>query len=216
MSRFLKKCIKNLRLFLYAGVFLAAAGVALSIAYANLYFLLISGLGIVLIAAALINKQAVAKLKNQYAVFSPQSSTRNVDCLLVGDMVLADRFTESGTSVVQLAAPGRGFFSDYELIRHAHSILKDGGSIIVAYYAKNADKGLSIFDYPIFHQITFEKYHCTDKKKRMQFPLLFAPVRTLRFLYGPSAKDGTLKYREFPAIDSFCEERGYNVTYIEL
>lgn len=216
MPGFLKALVKNQKAGLIICCIVLVLGAMLHAIYGGRGWLAVSALALALAAAIVINALAARSLKKQYETFNSTSKIRNIDCLFVGDMLKSSEYIEGGCSLAQLSAPGRGFLSDYEIIRHAHSILKDNGCIYIPYRIRHADSGLSLFDYPIFHRVTFEKYKCSHKAKRAKYPFFFAPLKTILFLLGPRKASGTLKSRCFPEIDKFCEERGYTVVYIEF
>ena len=215
MSRILKFIRTKQGIVYVVSVVLIISGIVLKCILAHALFLLLSLLGVVSIVMLVINRRVVKMIRTQYADFFSADGKRNIDCLVIGDMLDAKSFLAADLNYIQIAAPKRGFLSDYEIIRHAHSILKDNGIIYIPFRKKYIDNKLSVFDYPILHPITLEKYHCKRELRKISYPLLFNFRNAILLLIGKSRKHGNVRSGLDSRIDDFCRIRGYEVKYIE-
>lgn len=138
--------------------------------------------GIYLLIAA-VNEMTRSKMKRESFPFSTQSSVRNVDFLVIGDYCNVREFIPEGSTVVRICAPGRGYCSSWQLLRHTHSILKENGGTVIMAIGKSK-KNFLLFDIPFLHTITIKKYHLEGLCKRSKMPFYFAPFDSLNFLLG--------------------------------
>ncbi len=134
-----------------------------------------------LISVALMNRAVLKKMHAAHAPFRPLSRIRNVDFLVIGTFIDARSFIPKGKSFVQIAAPGRGLFSAYQVLRHTHSILKEEGGTVMLAFEKGKDK-FTVFDMPFLHPVTVKKYHLEGLKRESRFPMIFAPINSVRSL----------------------------------
>ena len=217
MSWFLNR-IRSKKIFFIAVCFIIF-GVILCWMTKSFWFLFLPILGVVLLTVFIFiycNSKVINIIKCQYKDFSSTSKVRNIDCMVIGDMINPFFLVKEGVSFIQIYAPGRGFLSDYEIIRHTHSILKDGGVIYIPYKMKYTNNGLSIFDYPILHPITIEKYKIGQKNKQSKYPIIYHLISSIKILFQIQAKRGFLRENIDERIDKFCSERGYKVIYVEI
>lgn len=218
MSRILE--IIRSKKFVLIGVGLILLSIILAFATNNFWFLFFSVFGIViccLFVASLIDNKVSNIIKEQCKIFGASSKVRNVDCLIIGDMIDASSCVNKDETFIQISDANRGFLSDYEIIRHTHSILKDeGGIIYIPYKKKNINNDFIFFDYPFFHTITLNKYDLKNKVKELKHPFFYHPVLSLKKLFGRKNKKGVFRILVDKRIDEFCAERGYVVKYIEI
>ena len=207
---------KKSLLIVFAAV-LIVAGLCGAVVLHSGWILFLSAVGAMIITVLWINHKAAVSLQKQYEAFSTQSDIRNVDCLIIGDMIDSSSIIPNGESYVQLAAPNRGFLSDYELLRHTHSILKEsGGKIYIPYCPKKKKEALSLFDYPILHITTLKKYNCVSEAPKSKNPLFYSPVDTLKFVFVKGGRGSTEDNSADQRIEEFCMERGYSVSFVRL
>ena len=107
---------KKLALILWSAVPLAC------LIYGCIFAVLIWG---VITSLAVINRLAFSRNNIQIQPFGAYSEIRNVDVLIIGDMINPCIVVKDGQSYVQIKAPFRNLESCYELVRHTHSILND-------------------------------------------------------------------------------------------
>ena len=151
--------------------------------------------------------------RKQAAPFDAKSDVRNVDMLIIGDMVNPEAV--QAKRYVQICAPGRGLRACYEILRHTHSILDDesGKSCVVIAVKKSCmnRESFSVFDMPFFHTITVKKYGL-DKLRRLQkLPIIAEPLESLRLLLGVKSRNYHEDYNLPQEISAFCDERGYRL-----
>lgn len=217
MSRILRLLkSKNVIAFL-ASAFLVLLGVILTVLTKTFFWIAITFLGIIFWVFFLLNRAAVKLLYRQVDPFKSRSQVRNIDCLIIGDCADITSLIPKDETYIQIAAPRRGLLSDYELIRHLHSILKEReGKIYIIYSEKNKNRSLSIFDIPFIHTITIKKYHLESISKKVNHLFFSAPVDTIRLIFCKWNRCGEIRKMEENRIDAFCGERGYQVYYVVI
>lgn len=167
-----------------------------------------------------INFRAYSMNQKQVRPFGSYSEIRNVDVLIVGDMIDVSAVIEEGQRYVQIKAPFSNLRSCYEIIRHTHSILNDesGKSIVViALKKKYANQEcFSVFDVPFFHRITIQKYGLERLCWLKKLPIFISPFASL--IMAMNITSGSYEECECNSrgIKEFCEERGYNVKFLSL
>lgn len=161
-----------------------------------------------------VNKLVRQRINIQLAPFGARSEVRNIDALIIGDMINAKiiNLDVNNKTFLQLSAPDRNIKACYEILRHTHSILRDGGTVIIAVKKKYASESdFSIYDVQFFHRVTLEKYGLA--KNFGLADLLRHPLRACIFAFGITG----MNYRESECISSeinaFCEERNYVLRY---
>ncbi len=154
------------------------------------------------------------KMRAMSAPFGTFSSTRNVDYLVIGDFCKVKDYVPQGASYVQIAAPGRGLNSSFQILKHTHSILKEeGGSVIIA--VGKGKKDFSVFDIPFLHPITIKKYHLERLRKMSKLTFIFSPIDSIRFLLGGGYSAYTPVQNVDAELAAFCEERGYSLVCLK-
>ena len=165
---------------------------------------------------AWVNFRAYRQNRKQAAVFGAYSDVRNVNVLIIGDMI-APEVVGAGRSFVQVCAPGRGLRSCYEVLRHTHSILDDEGGdscVVIALKAKNRGKmDFSVFDVPFFHRITVKKYGLERLCRLEKFPVIYEPLGIFAAAFGIKSRGWHEEGCFSPEIEKFCDERGYRVRF---
>lgn len=212
------KLLKSKRSFLFTiWLLLLLAGLLVAIKTGEYIFVLIFGI-ITIIPAVLyaLNKKVLHKMNLQYKDFFSPDGKRNIDCLVIGDCYDVSEYLPPNYEYIQIAAPKRGILSDYEILRHTHSILKENGTIYMPVQDKHKDNGLTIFDFPIFHPITVKKYNIRNFTKKKQFPILYSPIGSLGLLLKNTKKKARCVENMDTRIDKFCQERGYQIIYIQF
>ena len=164
----------------------------------------------IIITAAIVNVLAVRKMNKQKAPFWKYSKIRNVDCLVIGDISsnTAQNLSGSGTSV-SIYLPGCTLAGAYEVLRHTFSILKEnGGNAVLVVRKKNISKtDYSPFDINFFHPVTVNRLGLKRAKFMSRFPIVFATVKSLKFLFGTKTVSNMQDFYD-EDIKNFCIERG--------
>ena len=164
-----------------------------------------------------VNFRAFRKNKAQTDPFGAYSDVRNVNILIIGDMIDPKIAADTGKSFVQICAPGRGLRSCMEILKHTHSILDDESRescVVIALKVSNMNKsGFSVFDVPFFHKITIKKYGLERLCKFEKFPILFEPLGIFRAAFRSKSSSYHEEQSFSPEIAKFCEERGYRVRF---
>lgn len=159
------------------------------------------------------NDTVLRKQALQSSPFGANSPVRNVEYLIIGDMFDGACAIGENATYVQISAPGRGEAACYEIVRHTHSILKEGGTVCICMDHRHIHDPIGIFDIRFFHPVTINRLHLRGKQKCARLPVLFAPIRSFRILIGRLSKKYTPSEYRSAEIETFCLERGYNVQY---
>lgn len=213
MSRIIKKIIKcllsNVNICLLIGVIL----LVLLVLTKNIYGIIIMLVFDFALLLLKINIDVISQLNNSKKIFTATSKIRNVDCLVIGDMVDTSDLYLKGKEAVELCAPNRNLNESYELLRHTYSILKKNGKVIIACQDKNLyKKEYSVFDIPYFHPVTIKRLELDDNRIKRILPILFAPLQTFRLFLNRRMKyEKTVCKNEL--ICEFCESRGLDLEY---
>lgn len=130
-----------------------------------------------------LNEIVRIKMNKTRELFDIFSSVRNIDYLIIGDFCVARDYVPNKSSYVQIFAPGRGYNSAYQILRHTHSILKEEKGVVIMTIGESK-KDFTIFDVPFLCSLTIKKYNLEDLCKKSKFPVIFAPINSIRFLGG--------------------------------
>ena len=164
----------------------------------------------------IINRNIRKQIAKSNSAFNSMSPIRNIDRLIIGDMMKLPNELKVG-SFLQIEAPNRSLLSSYEILRHTHSILKDDGEaeVILVVKRSNMSKGkYTIFDIPFFHYITIRQKKLEKLQRNMYYPLLYDPLNSLCYWLkirtkGYTEVDNTIDDN----ISKFCTERNFKVRF---
>lgn len=205
MSRFIK--LKNLT------IIIAFLFIIISLINGNIYLFALSlFLEVMLCFNRLINKKMYTEIKK----FSPQSNIRNIDYLIIGDICNTNNLIPKGKTIIKIMAPNRSIMSSYEILKHTFSILNEENATVIIINKNNLKKQYTIFDIPYFPMVTINRLMLHKMKKMSEFPLFFAPIKSIKFFINKSnnqIKDVKCPVKE---IINFCEDRNIKLIYKEI
>lgn len=207
MSRILKRKKKIVALFL-ALVAIMLIGFGL---HMNAIIVLAACLAVVVFF--FINEYILRKIRKELEPFGVYSEIRNVDYLILGNPLQVADYVPVGSSYVEVCAPNRSYDSTWQLLRHTHSILKDGGTVLMA--VDRNRKGFSVFDIPFLHPITIKKYHIERLKKMSHFPIIFALSASIRLAFGRGYSSYNVSQNIPDKLKEFCDARNYKLIFLE-
>lgn len=162
-----------------------------------------------LIAFLICNDMIKKKQNKQRIAFGIYSDIRNVDCLVIGDIVNLTNIIPIGRSFIQITAVGRSLEASYEILKHTSSILRENGGEVYLVTDENIQREkFSVFDIQWLHPITILKYNLFHLERKTRFPLFFAPVKSLRFLLN-IYKSGQILESQLPDDNLFTEIAGF-------
>lgn len=207
MSGILKKLLRKKKKVAAFGalvLLIILAGCALNIKWYG-----ISVACILYFAAASLNELVRKKAERMSKPFGVYSAIRNVDYLVIGGCCNAKDYVPAECSYVQIAAPGRGYHSSFQILRHTHSILKEEGGTIIIAIGKSRNV-FTVFDIPFLHPVTIKKYRLERLCRRSKFPLIFAPIASVKFMFGRGSMYQLLQ--DVPdELKTFCDERNHKL-----
>ena len=211
MSRFIK--ISKLKLIKYTILVLLLIFLITSLILKNFLFIVIALLGIIfIILNEIINKKIFLEAKK----FKPFSNIRNIDYLIIGNMCDISSLIPKDSSYIAIMAPNRNTKTCFELLKHTYSILnidEKKATAIIIDNPKNQNKEFTIFDIPFLSRTKIKDLNLSTLLIKSKFPLLFAPISSLKFLFN--LKQSALKTVECPDenIKSFCDKRNIKLDY---
>lgn len=157
------------------------------------------------------------KQNRQRTVFGIHSNIRNVDCLIIGDIVDPASFILNGKRFIQISACDRNLRASYEILKHTSSILKEkDGEVYLVTRRDNRSNKFSVFDMQWLHPITLRKYDLHYLVKQARFPLFFAPVHSVQTLLniskpGKILEEGLPDDKLYAEIAEFCKTRDFKL-----
>ena len=164
----------------------------------------------------MLNRLALKNLNCQKDPFKIGGNVRNVDYLIIGDMINPATVVPANKTYVQIKAPSRSLLASFEILRHTSSILdEDNGNVVICTAKKNRGKGTySIFDTPFFYYLTIKKKGLETLNKLARFPVLIKPFSTIQLVL-----DLNKKWKEAACPNNeivvFCSKRNFNLSYYE-
>lgn len=170
----------------------------------------LAGICAVIFLWGVINTAAWKKGRKGIEYFSPSCKTRNIDCLVIGDMCRPDEIVSEGKSYLCISAPGRSLKSSFEILRHTFSILReDAGETIITVRKENIEKGFHLFDMAFLGMspISVKRLHLEGLKKKEILPLLFAPAASIQILLGCNRRFSSEMDFVPAEMERFCKER---------
>lgn len=171
---------------------------------------------LLMVMCFLVNHKAVKIIELQKAPFQIFGEIRNVDYLIIGDMINPSLIVPSDKSFVQIKAPRRSLDATFEILKFASSILdEDNGNVIIAVKKAGFEKSFSVFDAPFLYDLTIKKYGIERLVRLSKIPFIVKPLSTAILLLNIYSKNW--KEIECPNSDmiKFCDERSFQLKYYE-
>ncbi len=152
------------------------------------------------------------------AFSAPLYSNREIkhyDTLLIGDIcsknVLQDHIT---FNTLSLTCPNRNLEASYQILLHTESILGEGGKCVIVDGKKEMKNPITLFDVGFLSQLRKKELNVECLEKKRNFPLFYAPLRSLKLLLGI----GTSAYKKsvcpHKGIVDFCNKKQLQLTYL--
>lgn len=168
---------------------------------------------VVFVIIFMLNRRIKSRLGKQVAPFSSRSMIRNVDFLIIGDLCDPSIFLPKKSTYINIGRPNRGLIVSYQILRHTHSILNEGGEVVFVIksnYLKS--EVFSVFDIPFLHYTTIKELGLRKIVRRNRWPLIFEPIISVKFTMNRSYRD-IFKCIDCPdeEINVFCRDR--NLTF---
>lgn len=213
MSRIIKKIIKFLMLNINIVLILSILVAIVFLLNQNIYGFGIMWVTVIIIIYLKVCIDIFRKLNKSVHIFAAGSKIRNVDYLVIGDMVDTSDLYSNGKTVVELCVPNRNLMASYELLRHTYSILKENGTVIIACQDRNISKQkYTFYDIAYFHPVTLKRLGLVSNSYKKILSLLFKPGLVIQLWLNRRMKYEK-KICENEAIIKFCESRGLELEY---
>lgn len=207
MSRFLRK-----RRMAWGLLFV----IAVLLVFTNLWIISIALLlGLMII---FLNRCVIHRINHPMYAFHSNREIKHYGILVIGDMISTKDlapYIDKQQNVLSIMASDRCLEASWQILRHSVSILDEGDTcVIVDRGKKSSKKPYTIFDVPFLHQITRMELHIDESYyKKVRFPLLYEPIRSLRTLY---VWGGRYQLSTCPhdAIVRFCHKKNIRLIYL--
>lgn len=164
----------------------------------------------------LIDERARLMLDEQTSYVYGGKKVRNVDYLIIGDMVDLSDVYGKGKKVVSIMAPNRSLECSFWVLKRMFSLLDEkSGKVIIAVKENNIKKrGITLFEYsflsPIYRNIL--EVHYLEKHRK--YPFFYSPIKSFKMVCGIGVKRKSDKVDCLDNnIENFCLERGLNVEF---
>ncbi len=171
---------------------------------------------ILLVVEYILNRYVLRNLQLQKTPFQINSNVRNVDFLIIGDMIDSSMVIPQGKSFVQIKAPNRTLYGAFEILKHTSSILdEDNGNVVIAIKNVKPKNYFLIFDIPFFYNLTIKKYDIEKFAKLSRVPFLVKPLSSIKLLLNICNKKWEAKSCPDTDVVGFCDERSIHLMYYE-
>lgn len=164
-----------------------------------------------------LNSYAMNKIKNvNPGTF--KESRRNFDYLFIGEYCNIANIIPEGKTYLQFDAPDRTLFASKLIVEGKFSWLaeKKGTCVIICKKNNETSTEVSLFDIPFLHRIIIKSYKLSFLEKKLNYPWIYAPIKTFRFLNKrPTYKLQNVDCPDKQIID-FCRKRGINLQYYRI
>lgn len=139
-----------------------------------------------------------------------------VNALIIGDLctekVLKKVCNLDGS--LKIMFPNRSLVSSKLILYHLTSVLREGGDVIIINNGKG--HGVTCYDYPFLSQITRLELNLKNESKKRNYPLLFAPLQSIRLLLDLGAY--RIQQEECPDEDiiEMCKRKKFKLIYLKI
>ena len=170
----------------------------------------------ILVGLLLLNRVTLRKLYLQKDPFKIGGKIRNVDYLVVGDMINPALIVPMNKTFVQIKSPNRSLFASFEILRHTSSILdEDNGHVIIAVKKNTANGSLSVFDIPFLYNLSIKKMGLGKLNRISKFPIFAKPLSSIKLILNCYEKKWKESICPNKNVIVFCKERNFNLKYYE-
>lgn len=157
----------------------------------------------------LLNIQIRKKLDAQADFSYRGRPIRNVDYLIIGDLIRLDFLNSMDYRIVQILSPDRTLEGAFWVLKRTFSLVnEESGKVIIAIKKNNIEKKhVSIFEYPFLSNIHKNILGITNLERKRRYPLFYSPIISLKLIIGHC-------HTSYPyncpseEILTFCQERG--------
>lgn len=163
-----------------------------------------------------LNKHILHQINKPLDSLSPQRPVSLIDTLIIGDMCSAevlDRFSAIDGRL-SILAPERSLYSSSTILFHTASVLSPGGTVIIVIPSKENSSRLTVFDSPFISYVTSLEEGCPKRSMKNSFPLVFAPVRSIKMLMGGSRRKEEIKCPDKELAD-YCRRKGFKLICLQ-
>ena len=207
---------KSLKLFVFLTLCIIFT-IAINLSY-YIVMMCIALLAILLTCNSRIKK----KQNKQKMPFGVYSNIRNIDCLVIGDLVNLTNIIPANQSCIKITAAGRSMRASFEILKHTSSILKENeGEVYLVVDGNIRNNNFSVFDIQWLHPIIIRKYNLFCLAKKARFPIFFAPRKSLRCLLNITKPSQMLRSQSLDnemimEIDRYCQARGIKLHLLTI
>ena len=162
----------------------------------------------------LINAPVCRKMYGALEHVHANRPVESIDTIIIGDLC-DERTLKQVCSLdhsLKILFPGRSLASSKLILGHLTSVLREGENVVIV--NKGIMEGITYFDYPFLSQISRAELNMTKKSRRIYYPLLFAPVRSLKLLMGLACSNFKITNCPDKEIEDLCKRKKFNLIYL--
>lgn len=208
MSRIL---ISKRKLFLFCVLLLGVI-----IVFTPLWYL--SLLIFIVLLLLVLNRLIIRKIFDSYCLISPQRAIKQYNTIVIGENINSSVYENlcDKHSTLFITSPDRTLTASYQILLHLISCITDGGTCIIVSNSLNKQKKeFSLFDIPYIHFITRKELNIEYLNNRVVLPLLYEPVKSLKFLLDIKSSGYKITECHSREIIDFCKRKNISLIYIE-
>lgn len=207
MCRILKSklCIKT---------FLLLALIGLSVFLFSQYAICL----IIILPAIYIDKKTSYILSEQTSYAYGKNMIRNVDLLVIGDMIDVSTLRSNESKIVSILTPNKSLGASFWILKRMFSIIdEDKGKIIIAIKKENSNRhDITLFDYSFISPIHRKMMKIESMEIKRKHPLFYSPINALRLFLNIKYKKSYITGCPMKEIEQFCETRNIKFEYREI
>lgn len=177
-----------------------------------LHYYMIAILSTVFITAAYyLNQQVYKKIRKPLEKLGPKRNVENIDRLVIGDMCVEAEDDKKNSLII--TAPSRSLYASSQILYHTGSALINSGTVVIVAPLRNVKNRVTIFDAPFLSLVSSLEEGRKRSSLKNKYPLLFSPIRSIRFLLGSRRNVTEAKCPEKGIVD-YCIRKGFKLRYL--
>ncbi len=174
------------------------------------------------VALLCLNQLVVNKnMRPYHLAFSAKREVKQWDTIVIGILPPPSRiggtWDINAEHTLLLLSPDRSLEASCQILLHAGSVINNnnGKIIILNDGRQRKSKAYTIFDIPYLGLIARKQLGLESQLRKVPYPLLYEPLRSLKLLLGIGHKDYVQRECPNEEIVRYCKRKGFTLTYME-
>ena len=145
----------------------------------------------------------------------PNRPVQKTDTLIIGDLCsdkILGHMCQLNSSI-KIMLPNRSLKTSKLILAHFTSVLPEGGRVIIVDRGSKSD--ISCYDYPFLSQISRLELGLIENNRKMNNPLLYMPLQSLRLLFGLSMTKYSILECPDKEIVEMCCRKQFVLSYLK-